>query len=134
MFNYAQLSDNNIVIGMSSLNGEVEHSNMVRIEDYSKTLIGKLYEDGKFIDMIHYAELNQDSEVIGIKSTPVNKPVPMNWNNTVQIESLDYELIGSKYVNGEFVTRDPQKEAIESLTDLVKTLASDVADLKNALQ
>ena len=52
MFNYAQINDDSVVIGVSSLSGEVSHPNMVAISSYDLSLIGKIYNsvDGVFYD------------------------------------------------------------------------------------
>lgn len=46
---YAQLDENNICTGISQLSGEVQEINMLQIEHYDITLMGKKLEDGKWI-------------------------------------------------------------------------------------
>lgn len=46
---YAQLDMNNICTGISQLSGEVQAPNMLQIENYDTTLMGKKLEDGKWI-------------------------------------------------------------------------------------
>lgn len=50
MFNYAQLDSNDIVVGVSSLSGEVTRDNMIPIQFADEELIGKKYnrETGDF--------------------------------------------------------------------------------------
>ena len=48
---YAQLDMNNICVGISQLSGEVQASNMLQIEFYDTALIGKKFEDGKWIEL-----------------------------------------------------------------------------------
>lgn len=52
MFNYAQINDDSVVIGISSLSGEVISPNMVAISSYDVSLLGKIYNrvDGEFYD------------------------------------------------------------------------------------
>lgn len=52
MFNYAQINDDGVVIGVSSLSGVVISPNMVAIASYDVTLLGKVYNDvdGGFYD------------------------------------------------------------------------------------
>ena len=52
MFNYAQINDDGVVIGVSSLSGVVISPNMVAISSYDATLLGKVYNDvdGGFYD------------------------------------------------------------------------------------
>ena len=47
---YATLDENNIVKGVSNLSGEVNQPNMISIDTYDDTLIGKKYIDGEFIE------------------------------------------------------------------------------------
>lgn len=50
MFNYAQLDKEDVVIGVSSLSGEVSSDHMVKIDYYDESLLGKRYnrETGEF--------------------------------------------------------------------------------------
>lgn len=50
MYRYAQLDENNIVVGDSMLSGEVTADNMIPISDDMASPIGKLYQNGEFID------------------------------------------------------------------------------------
>lgn len=43
MFNYAQINDEHIVVTVASLSGESNSADMVRIEDYDTSLLGKKY-------------------------------------------------------------------------------------------
>jgi len=49
---YAQLNQENIVCGISSLSGEVVKDNMIRIDTFDNNLIGKLFSNGKFIEIV----------------------------------------------------------------------------------
>jgi 1-aminocyclopropane-1-carboxylate deaminase/D-cysteine desulfhydrase-like pyridoxal-dependent ACC family enzyme len=46
MFYYAQLNENNICVGISSLKGEVHTENMVRIQEYSEDYFWRKHENG----------------------------------------------------------------------------------------
>ena len=48
---YAQLNENNICTGISQLSGEVQAPNMLQIEYYDTTLMGKKFEDGKWVEL-----------------------------------------------------------------------------------
>ena len=48
---YAQLDSNNVCIGLSQLSGEVQAENMLQIEYYDTTLIGKKYENGVWVEL-----------------------------------------------------------------------------------
>jgi hypothetical protein len=54
-FFYAQINSNNIVVGVSSLSGDINASDMIRITEYDIFLLGKKYENGQFIDVINEA-------------------------------------------------------------------------------
>lgn len=43
MFNYAQLDENDVVMGVSALSGEVISYHMIRIDIYDESLLGKHY-------------------------------------------------------------------------------------------
>jgi len=133
MVNYAQIDEKNIVIGISQLKGKIDNPNMIELGEYDHSILGKLYENGKFIDMDYYAELNNESIVIDIVSNPNNKSIPKSWSNKIPIEHQDYSLIGCKYIDGEFVIIDPTVEAIKNLTSVVENLTNQIEDLKNNL-
>lgn len=48
MYIYAQLDENNICIGVSSLSGEVNNASMVRMDTYTVDVLGKRYVDGEW--------------------------------------------------------------------------------------
>lgn len=50
MFNYAQIDENDVVICVSSLSGEVISDNMIKLDLYDLSLIGSHYnrETGEF--------------------------------------------------------------------------------------
>ena len=131
MINYAQIDEDNIVIGISQLSGKVDNPNMIELDTYDTSILGKLYENGKFIDMNYYAELNNENIVSDIVSNPSNKPTPKNWSNKIPIEQQDYSLIGCRYINGEFVRIDPSIEAIEKLTGVVQNLTNKIEELES---
>lgn len=49
MFIYAQLNNDNLCIGVSSLKDEVIDPKMIRLETFDPTLIGKTYDNGVWI-------------------------------------------------------------------------------------
>lgn len=48
---YAQLDMNNVCVGVSQLSGEVQAPNMLQIEHYDTTLMGKKYENGVWVEL-----------------------------------------------------------------------------------
>ncbi len=58
-FYYAQLNENKVCIGISSLKGEVQADNMVRIPEYSDGYIWKKYENGKWSEEKYVPDYKQ---------------------------------------------------------------------------
>lgn len=50
-FIYAELDENNICKAVSDLSGEVIADNMIPLETYDTTLLGKRYEDGEWVEV-----------------------------------------------------------------------------------
>lgn len=50
-FYYAQIDENHVCFGISSLSGEVNSDNMIRLQEYDISLLGKKYKDGKWIEV-----------------------------------------------------------------------------------
>jgi hypothetical protein len=48
MFFYAQLDANNIVIGISQLNGEIDKQDYIKITDFDISLLGKTWDGSTF--------------------------------------------------------------------------------------
>lgn len=48
---YAQLNDVNICVSVSKLNKEVESNNMIMIDTYNESLLGKKYNNGIWEDV-----------------------------------------------------------------------------------
>lgn len=66
MFIYAQLNEENICIGISQLSGEMNASNMVLLEEYDASIVGKKYEYGKWLEIpiIEVIEMPTEAEII----------------------------------------------------------------------
>lgn len=47
---YAQIDSNNICIGISQLKGDVNNPNMIKIGSYDKSLLGKIYDNGNWVE------------------------------------------------------------------------------------
>ncbi|MDU1029427.1 MAG: hypothetical protein E7A50_08035 [Clostridiales bacterium] len=48
---YAQINKDKICVGISQLNDVVQASNLVELEDYDLSVLGKKYEDGEWQDV-----------------------------------------------------------------------------------
>lgn len=48
---YAQIDENNICFAVSSLNGEVIADNLIQLETYNTSFIGKRYNNGTWEDV-----------------------------------------------------------------------------------
>lgn len=51
MFYYAQIDENNICIGVSQLSGEINAPNMILLESYDASLLGKKYNNRAWEDV-----------------------------------------------------------------------------------
>lgn len=49
-FYYAQIDDDGICCGVSQLSGIVEHDNMIQLESYDMSLMGKLWTGTEWIE------------------------------------------------------------------------------------
>ncbi len=73
---YAQLNEENICIGISELSGEVEGDNMILLDNYDISLLGKKYNDGSWEEI--EKELPKEAE-----------PEPTNRDIMKRIENLE---------------------------------------------
>lgn len=48
---YAQIDSNNICYVISNLSGEVKSNDMIRLSEYDISLLGKKYDNGKWIEI-----------------------------------------------------------------------------------
>ncbi|MCQ4935044.1 hypothetical protein [Anaerotignum propionicum] len=62
MFNYAQLNEENICIGISQLSGEVNVPNMILLDSYDISLLGKKYNNDQWEDIEHPEQLLEPTE------------------------------------------------------------------------
>lgn len=63
MVYYAQINSENVCVGICSLKGEVNVSDMVRIQEYSEDYIYRKYEDGQWSEekfMPDYGQIELD--------------------------------------------------------------------------
>ena len=88
MFFYAQLDNENIVIGISQLNEEINISNMVLIDSFDDTLLNKRYN----------AETGEFEEVTQIELTePIELPTieeQIYAENLYQTALLEIQMLG----------------------------------------
>lgn len=75
---YAQLDDNNTVIGISELAAEVIQANMIEIASYDTNLLGCTYDNGTFIP-----PLVATMEVM-LPANPVQNGTPITVNVAVK--------------------------------------------------
>ncbi len=91
---YAQLNEENICVGVSELSGEVEGDNMVLLDNYDISLLGKKYNDGSWKEI--EKELPKE-----VEPEPTNRDIIKRIENlenvTVQkaIDAYTLELIES---------------------------------------
>lgn len=61
---YAQLNEENICVGVSQLSGEIDVHNMIKLENYDSTILGKKYEKGVWIDLPKLPPKPSQEEII----------------------------------------------------------------------
>ena len=85
---YAQLNNENIVIGISQLNEEINISNMVLIDSFDDTLLGKRYnaETGEF-EEVTQTELTELIELPTIEEQ-------IYAENLYQTALLEIQMLG----------------------------------------
>jgi len=126
MTNYVQINKDNIVVGVSQLSDKVDYPYMIEIPEYDGNLLGCLYQDGKFIPMLYYAQLDGNSIVTDIFTHPSNRPEPRSLQSMVKVEKDEaYSLIGAKYVDGKFVHINPQQEQLDKIMSILEKLTGD---------
>lgn len=129
---YAILSPDNIVGGVTDLSAPIDDPMSIEIPEYTLTLLGQLYQDGKFIPFNFYAKLDGNNTVCEIEKQLSTQPVPrMLGADIVQITENNFvgelsyftvdSLVGSKYKEGKFTPLDPLQQMIQSI-------AAEVAD------
>lgn len=72
---YAEIDANNICVGVSELADYVEAENMIEIESYDITLLGKLYNDGKWVDPNAAEEPSEESQEAEPETEPSEESV-----------------------------------------------------------
>ena len=63
MIYYAQLNENNICIGISSLKGEVKAAHMIQIPEYNTDYIWRKYKNGQWSEekfVLDYGQIQLD--------------------------------------------------------------------------
>lgn len=48
---YAQLDETGLCVGLSGLSGEITADNMILLESYDTTILGKKYENGAWVEV-----------------------------------------------------------------------------------
>jgi hypothetical protein len=79
---YAQLNNENICIGLSQLSGEVSSENLIKLESYDASLLGKKYHDGGWLEV----------EIKPV-TTPIKQPSETELTMMSAIAEL-YEIVG----------------------------------------
>jgi len=111
---YAEIDDG-IVFGVKEVSEPIINERHIEIPDFDTSLLGKLYQNGDFIDLSYCVQLDDDGFVIKILNYPANRPRPRTWVNVVEVEHSAIPTIGMKYESGKFRS----KEDIESENRLV---------------
>ncbi|MCL2400675.1 MAG: hypothetical protein FWC91_13140 [Defluviitaleaceae bacterium] len=118
---YAQINNERVVIGIKQLSNKVNDPHSIEIIGYDESLLGQLYQDGVFIPLTHYAELDEVStvtNVIGVASNVVQSLA----TNMVRLDQADYSLIGAKYADGKFIPITTRQDQLAVLNDKVNEI------------
>ena len=78
---YAQLNETGLCVGLSDLSGEVTADNMILLESYDLTVLGKKYENGVWVETP--AEVPEEE--------PATEPTETQPSNT-EIKNLLLEV------------------------------------------
>ena len=67
MKNYAQINNDNVVVGVQTSQKEIIHDSLIEVESYDPTLIGKVYIDGTFTEVEKSSEELKALKFIEVK-------------------------------------------------------------------
>jgi hypothetical protein len=117
--NYAQLDEQSRIYGISQLSGKVNQPDMIDIQAYDEALLGSFYQNGDFIPAAYFAQLDDSSVVQEIIARPANEQAPVAafaaQTALIPLDTEDCSLIGAKYLNGEFIRKDPEADRLTAL-------------------
>ena len=142
MFYYADINDENVVIGVKELTGKIDDPRSIQIPTADYSLIGTLYDNGEFIRIRCYASV-VDDVVIEVFKLPETEPQPPD---TIEITSQNCDnlyndtavfiadaLIGTKYVNERFKLPDPQNDRMDEMENKVDDIMGMLTQLMSLL-
>lgn len=84
MYRYAQINEDNIVIGDSFLSGEVTADNMIAIPEDLESPLGKEYKDGEFIEVEH-----EEPEDISINQQDLLEQIALDTSYLVTLQTIE---------------------------------------------
>ena len=116
MFYYAQLNDAEIVVAVTQVTGEIEDVNMIALETYDTSVIGKRY--------------NRDTQEF--EEVPAPEPVAPVWEWYIDIGPF-FDRFGSAKL-AVLTSTDPGVQAILKDTQVRKWLDLKVPDLVQSLE
>ena len=85
---YAQLNDENLVVGISQLAGEVENEKLIPIPEFNEDLLFRKYENGNFSEEKYYPEIEPTSH------TTIEEQIYAE--NLYQTALLEIQMIGGE--------------------------------------
>lgn len=95
MFCYAQLNENGICVGVLQLSGEVQGENTVVLQEYDTSVLGKKYENGKWIEIPSEPENEEPTE-----NDILNAEILLNQTEILINQSNQDEVLAEILLNG----------------------------------
>lgn len=93
IYYYAQIDDDGICCGVSQLSGIVEHDNMIQLESYDMSLMGKLWTGTEWIENPNPPEPPEPS------TEPTNQDI-MDKLNDMSADQVSVATLDAAYREG----------------------------------
>lgn len=85
---YAQLSETGICVGLSDLSGEVTADNMILLESYDTTILGKKYENGVWVEVSEEEPATEPTETQPSNTEIKNLLLEVKEQNLILMEAF----------------------------------------------
>ena len=114
-FYYAQIDDDGICCGVSQLSGEVDYDNMIQLESYDMSLMGKLWTGTEWIE----------------NPNPPEPPEPVEEVTNEDLQAL--ELASMQGQADQYTTTLAMQEQINAQQQLILANMQGLADVYTTL-
>ena len=85
---YAQLNETGLCVGLSDLSGEITADNMILLESYDLTILGKKYENGVWVEVSGEEPATDPTETQPSNTEIKNLLLEVKEQNLILMESL----------------------------------------------